>query len=141
MAASLDALAKADLAAHSVQEQLADPANAALSQQLAPYAASIKRVVSGKEAESKEGAPGIDEVTAESGQIYGQLQQADAAPTQALMAAAAETQEEGREALRAWKEFEAKQLPALNELLRREHHAAIDLRRSPDNMPESGDED
>src|ERR1019366_3021102 len=50
MAASLDELAKADLAAHSVQEQMAAPENASLTAQFAAYIAALKKVIDGNEA-------------------------------------------------------------------------------------------
>jgi hypothetical protein len=38
----LDELSKADLAAHSVEEQLAAPGNASLSAQLAPFTEALR---------------------------------------------------------------------------------------------------
>jgi photosystem II stability/assembly factor-like uncharacterized protein len=138
MAASLDALARADLEAHSVSEQLAAPENAAIATQLAPYRDALKKLVEG--AEAKGARPGIDDVTGEATQLYGELQQADAVPTAALLAAAAHAEDEGREVLPQWEEFKAKQLPALNQLLRDANRPAVDLERQPVDMPESGDE-
>ncbi len=141
MAASLDALAKADLAAHSVKEQLAAPPNADLVAQLAPFSAALKTLLEGTGPGAAKRLPGIDEVTAEATGLYAQLQQADAAPTAALLAAAAHVEREGREVLPGWEEFSQKQLPALNLKLRDAHHFPIDVNRQPQNMPESGDED
>jgi len=171
-AASLDALSKADLAAHSIQEQLGAPENASLSAQLAPYTASLKTLLDGNEAKAephpkpdtepsaqptakpkaeRKGepkadsesatAPGLDDVTAESAQIYGQLQQSDNPPTQTLTAASAHTQDESREALRAWQNFQSSQLPGLNRILQQANRPAINLQKQPGNMPEAGDED
>src|SRR6202023_188103 len=100
MAASLDALAKADLEAHSVMEQISAPQNAshenaALAARLAPYSKSLKLLVDGAELDAAKTQPGMDDVTGEAGQLYGQLQQAAAAPTKALLAAAAPHEEEG----------------------------------------------
>jgi len=146
MAASLDALAKADIAAHSVAEQIAAPQNSSLATQLAPFNAALKVLLDGTAPGATEpGAakrlPGINEVTAEATQLYGQLQQADAAPTAALLEASAHVEMEGREVLSGWEEFKQKQLPALNLQLRNAHRPEINLTQKPDNMPEEGDEE
>jgi photosystem II stability/assembly factor-like uncharacterized protein len=139
MAASLDVLARADLAAHSVSEQIEAPENAAIAAQLAPFRDALKALL--EREESKGAKPGVDHVTEEATQLYGELQQADAAPTAALLAAATHVEGEAKEVLPGWEEFKAKQLPALNELLRNAQKPAIDLERKPVDMPESGDED
>jgi hypothetical protein len=141
MAASLDELAKADLAAHSVQEQMSAPENASLATQLAPFVAALKKVVSGNEAKGAEESPGLDDVAGDAATLYGNLQQSDNPPTQAVTTAAAHTREEGEEALRAWREFQAKQLPAIDAVLRQAGRPAIDIKRAPKNMPQGGDED
>ncbi len=141
MASSLDALAKADLAAHSVSEQLAAPENASLSAQLAPFSDALKMVLSGSDPKAAKWLPSIDELTGEATGLYDELQQADAAPTIALLAAAAQVEDEGKEVLPGWQEFKEKQLPALNQKLREAHRPAIDLSRAPADMPESGDEE
>ena len=141
MAASLDALAKADLAGHSVTEQIDSPQNASLSAQLAQFGAALKILLDGTGPNAAKRLPGIDEVTAEATQLYSELQQADGAPTAALLAAAAHVEMEGREVLPGWEDFLQKQLPALNLQLRNAHRPAIDPARQPDNMPEQGDED
>ena len=137
MAATLDALAKADLEAHSVEEQLAKPEIAALKE-IAPFVAKMKALVSGGESK---GGPGLDDVSGEAAQLYGELEQADEPPTVALLAASAHAEEEGREALPRWKEFVAKDLPALNKVLRGAGRPEIDLDKTPGDMPDSGDED
>ena len=101
MAASLDELSKADLAAHSVQEQLAAPEIASMSAQLAPFTAELKKLLAGNEAKEAKESPGLDDVTSEVGQLYGQLQHSDDPPTQIVMVAAAHSREEGEEVLRA----------------------------------------
>ena len=168
-AASLDTLAKADLAAHSVEEQLAAPENASLTTQLAPYTASLKTLLDGNESkaepnpkpdtepsteptakpksvrkgepEARPESPGLDDVTAESAQLYNQLQQSDSPPTQALLAACAHTQAESKAALEVWQRFQSTQLPALNHILEQANRPAINPRKQPNNMPEGGDED
>jgi len=141
MAASLDALARADLAAHSVAEQLAAPQNSAIAAQLAVFSAAIKTLLGGSGADAAKHAPGIDEVTTEAAGLYDQLQQADAAPTSALLDACAHVETEGEEVLPKWEEFKQKQLPALDDELRKANHPAIDLQKQPQNMPAAGDED
>ncbi|MGB9031732.1 MAG: glycoside hydrolase [Acidobacteriaceae bacterium] len=138
MADSLDAVAKADLAAHAVAEQIAAPRNASISTQLAPYGDALKAVLSGNAAKH---TPGIDEVNGEVGQIYGELEQADGVPTQALLAAATHAQDEVKEVVPRWDDFRENQLPALNKVLEAAHHARINLSRPPDDMPDEGDED
>jgi photosystem II stability/assembly factor-like uncharacterized protein len=139
MTASLDALARADLAAHSVSEQIAAPENAAIAAQLAPFRDALKALL--EREEGKGAKPGIDHVTDEATQLYGELQQADAAPTAALAAAATHVEGEAKEVLPGWEDFKTKQLPALNEILRKAQRPAIDLERKPVDVPQSGDED
>jgi photosystem II stability/assembly factor-like uncharacterized protein len=138
MAEALDSVAKADLAAHAVAEQIASPKNASLSTQLAPFSDALKAILTGDPAKQK---PGIDAVNGEVGQLYGELEQADGVPTEALLAAATDAQGELKEVLPAWEDFREKQLPALNHVLEAAHHARIDLNKAPDDMPDEGDED
>jgi photosystem II stability/assembly factor-like uncharacterized protein len=138
MAEALDSVAKADLAAHAVAEQIAAPKNASLSVQLAPFSDALKAILTGDPAKHK---PGIDAVNGEVGQLYGELEQADGVPTEALLAAATDAQGELKEVLPAWEDFREKQLPALNHVLEAAHHARIDLHKTPSDMPDEGDED
>ena len=138
MAGALDALAKADLAAHSVEEQLAAPQNASLKAQLASYTAALQKVLSGDEAKHQ---PGLDEVTGEAGQLYGELEQADELSTGPQLAGVVHVQSEGRGVVLQWDEFRTKQLPALNEILRKANRPAINPQKPPTDMPEQGDED
>ena len=141
MAASLDALAKADLEAHSVAEQLSDPQNRAIADKLAQFSAALNTLLSGSAPDAAKHLPGIDEVTAEATQLYGELQQADAAPTVALLDASAHVEAEGKEVLPGWEEFKQKQLPALDTELHNAQRPTVDLKRQPVNMPGEGDED
>ncbi|HEY2471439.1 MAG TPA: hypothetical protein VGI45_26855, partial [Terracidiphilus sp.] len=100
-----------------------------------------KTLLHGSEPKAAKPLPGIDEVTAEATQLYGELQQADAAPTAALLEASHHVESEGKEALPGWEEFKQKELPALNTVLKSGHRPAVDLNKPPDNMPEQGDED
>jgi hypothetical protein len=138
MAESLDAVAKADLAAHAVVEQINAPKNASLSTQLAPFSDALKALLSGDPSKHR---PGIDEVNGEAGQLYGGLEQADGVPTEELTKAATHVQGEAKEVVEAWGEFRENQLPALNKVLEAAHHARIDLTKAPGDMPEEGDEE
>jgi len=153
MADALDELAKTDLEAHSVAEQLGADANKAVTG-LAPFAAKVKALVDGAEAEKAgegmagqtkaaqdKAEPGLDGLAGEAKQVYGELEQADEPPTTALLEAAARVADEGREALPRWKDFVAKDLPALNKLLKGAGRPEVDLEKAPGNMPDSGDED
>ena len=141
MAGSLDELANADLAAHSVQEQVEAPENAAVAKELAEFDGALKKLVSGDDAsKGKETTPALDDVTGEAAELYGKLQQSDGPLTQAMASACAHTRDEGEEALRGWREFEAK-LGAVDAVLQKAGRPAIDVKRAPKNMPESGDVD
>jgi photosystem II stability/assembly factor-like uncharacterized protein len=135
--AALDAAAKADLAAHSVEEQLGAAGNAPLTDQLAPYATLLKGVLEG----GAQQGPGLDAVTGAAGQVYAQFDQADEPPTQALLTAASKTGDESKAAVAAWEDFRAKQLPALNDVLRKAGRPAINLERQATDMPDEGDEE
>lgn len=141
MATFLDALAKADLAAHSVTEQLTAPQNSALTAQLIPYTDALKTLLSGTAPSASKHMAGIDEVTEEATQLYGELEQADAAPTKALLDATAHVKAEGKEVLPGWKDFRENQLPMLNNILRNANRPAINLDKAPNDMPSQGDED
>jgi photosystem II stability/assembly factor-like uncharacterized protein len=141
MAASLDAVAKADLEAHSVKEQMEAVQDKALAAQLATFHAALETILDGTKPDAAKRLPGIDEVTAESTQLYGELEQADANPTAALLAASADVQAEGKEVLPGWEDFKQTQIPEMNRQLQRGHHPAVQLSQRPANMPEEGDED
>jgi photosystem II stability/assembly factor-like uncharacterized protein len=141
MAASLNDLAKADLQAHSVMEQVAAIQDAALAKQLASSTAGLKTILEGTGPNATKRLPGIDEVTAEATLLYGELEQADTNPTAALLAAAAHVQNEGREVLPGWEQFKQTQLPQMNQQIKSARHPAIDADRKPTNMPDSGDQD
>ena len=66
---------------------------------------------------------------------------ADEPPTQALLTAAAQAEEDSKTAVAAWKDFLANQLPALNDVLHKAGGPAINLSLQPTDLPEAGDED
>jgi photosystem II stability/assembly factor-like uncharacterized protein len=92
-------------------------------------------------AQTTEPLPGLDDVTGEATALYGQIEAADAAPTDALNNASAHVREEARAVLPSWERFEQKELPALNRLLLKEHKQAVDVYKLPTDMAEAGDED
>ena len=145
MATSIDALAKADLEAHSVMEQMNAVQDKSLAAQLATFHAVLGTILDGTKGDTKTHAakqlPGMDEVSGEAAQLYNELEQADAIPTAALLAAAAHVQEEAKEVLPRWENFKQTQIPEMNRQLQREHHPAIQPNQRPANMPEEGDED
>lgn len=140
MAATLDAVAGAALEAHSVEQQAAAPEHAGLASALAPMLGQLKVLVdgSGKGAEKR---AGLDDLAGEATALYGQLQQADGAPTAALLTASAHTREQAAAVLPGWMEFKQKQLPAMNQLLEGAHQSSIDLRQQATELPEHGDEE
>lgn len=140
LAASLTTLSKADLAAHSLSEQLADPQNKPIEKELLPYNAALKSLMDGSD-QHTEDQPGLDGAAADAATLYNSLQQADAAPTAAQIDASAQLQRQGDRLLPAWENFKQKELPALNKVLNHAHRPSIDLNRPPENMPEQGDED
>ncbi|MGH9616130.1 MAG: WD40/YVTN/BNR-like repeat-containing protein [Acidobacteriaceae bacterium] len=141
MAASLDADSKADLQTHSVMEQAAAIKAPALAKELAPFDSALATIVNGAGTGATKRLPGIDEVTADATTVYGELQQADATPTAAQLAAAAQVQAESKKALAAWEEFKQTKLPEMNQGIRSAHQPAINPDRKPSNMPQADDED
>ncbi|MES2219498.1 MAG: glycoside hydrolase [Acidobacteriota bacterium] len=141
MANSLSEVAKADLQAHSVIEQVASVQDPALSQQFASSTTALKTLVEGTKPGAAKAMPGIDEVTTEATSLYGELEQADADPTAPLLTAAARVQMEGKEVLPGWEKFKQTQLPQMNQQIRSAHHPEINLDRKPTNMPQTGDEE
>lgn len=141
MAASLDAIAKADLEAHSVLEQAKADQDQPRAAQLAPFHMALRVILEGTGSSATRRLPGIDEVAAEATQLYAELERADAVPTGALLAAASHVQAEGKEVLPGWEDFKRNQIPEINRQLQRDHHPAIQPNKQPREMPESGDED
>ena len=149
MCATLDSVSKADLAAHSVLEQMTAPGNAAVASQLASYTDALKKLLQGARGEQAGTAapetaqhqPGLDEVTGAAGQLYGEFDQSDEPATQALLTAAAQVEKEGEEVVLAWQDFATKQLPAINDVLQKAGRPAINPEKEATDMPETGDED
>ncbi|HEX3985100.1 MAG TPA: glycoside hydrolase [Acidobacteriaceae bacterium] len=138
MGDALNSVAQADLDAHAVEEQLNAPGNADLAAQVGQYKDALDKVLKGDRTQHR---PGIDEVSGETGQLYGELEGADAVPTEALLQAAQGAEHEGTEVVPAWESFRTQQLPGLNEVLRKAGRPEINLQKAPEDMPEAGDED
>ncbi|HEV2277875.1 MAG TPA: glycoside hydrolase [Acidobacteriaceae bacterium] len=151
MYSTLNDVARADLAAHSVQEQIEANGNASIASQLAPYDAALKKLLGGAsrgrgeqsapEQEGTKPTPALDEVTAEAGQLYTELDQADEPPTQTLLSSASHVEDEAKAALPGWEDFRSNQLPKINDVLRQAGRPEINLSKPADNMPGEGDED
>jgi photosystem II stability/assembly factor-like uncharacterized protein len=137
--------AAADLEAHSVREQignLSKSAPAEMKEALEAADKKLETLVEGKPAANGgEEEPGLDGVAGEAQGLYGQVGQADAAPTVAQQQASQHTGEEVREVLEKWNRVKATDIPALNGKLTAAHLPVINLERKPDTMPEGGDED
>jgi hypothetical protein len=101
----------------------------------------LKTLLRGTGSGATKHKPGIDDVTADATQLYGELEQADASPTKELLEAAAHVEAEGKEVLPGWEEFRQNQLPTLNSILRNANRPAINLDKTPNDMPSQGDED
>jgi hypothetical protein len=141
MCTTFDAVAKADLTAHSIQEQIGEPENAVIATQLAPFAARLKSLLGGSGQESEQHTPGLDALAGEAGPIYAQFDQADEPPPEALLAAAKKGEDEAQELHPAWDDFRTKQLPALNDVLRKAGRPAINLAQHVSDLPDEGDEE
>ncbi len=148
VAAALDSAAKADLEAHSVEEQLSAPANADLSTQLAPYVAQLKALLGGRGRRGQAAAatagnqgPGIDEVNGEAMGLYAELTQADQPATAVQLAAVTRVEHDAQAVVPAWEAFRKNQLPAINQLLQNAGKPAIDPAQQPSNMPDGGDQE
>jgi hypothetical protein len=145
LAAILTDSAKADLEAHSAREQiekLSQKAAAEARQPLESQDKELEGLLNGKEkSAAHEGQPGLDDVASEAQELYGQVGQADAAPTSAQQADSAQLATESKEVLARWQRIKTTSLPALNGKLGAAGLPAIDLNRQPENMPQGGDED
>jgi len=142
---ALSKSAKADLEAHSIREQiekLSKSAPAEVKDALEKEDKEIASLLSGKEkSPNSEAEPGLDDVSGEAAELYGQVGQVDAAPTVAQEKAGEHIGGEVREIVEKWERLKSASLPELNRKLGEAHLPAIDLERRPETMPEGGDED
>jgi photosystem II stability/assembly factor-like uncharacterized protein len=135
---------KAALEAHSAREQIEknkQSATGEMKESLEKKEKQFADLLSGSHGTSGgEEQPGLDAVAGEAATLYGEVGQADAAPTPAQQQASSRVSEESREVLRKWETLKAA-IPDLNRKLTAAHLPAIDLEQIPSDMPESGDED
>ena len=71
------------------------------------------------------------------GALYGEIDRADAAPTEAQIAAIDTAERDFSATLKLWKDFQARDLPALNRQLKSAGVAELQLATPP---PPSGDD-
>ena len=130
---------------HSLREQiakLASSAASALKQSLDQSGKQLQALIDGKPKSAiADEVPGLDDVSSEDAGLYGQVGQADAAPTAAQQKAAVQANEETEEALRSWDKWRQSDLPKLNSQLTAAHLSQLNLEQRPETMLESGDED
>ncbi len=137
----LDKTSKADLAAHSMMEQMMREQNAPVAAQLKPYMDKLNALVEGERKDGREVSAGLDDLAREASQIYGQLEQSDNPPTQAQLKVAAHVHEEAEEIEVRWQKYLNTQKPAIDRILTGANLPTLDARREPDYMPSEGDED
>ena len=136
---------KADLEAHSAREQiekLSKNAAADAKEMLEKQDKELESLLNGKEkSAAAEGEAGLDDVAEQAVGLYGQVGQADAAPTAAQQQAGEHIAAESKEVLERWERIKSSSLPALNRKLTAAGLPAINLEQRPQNMPAGGDED
>jgi hypothetical protein len=145
LSAAVTSSGKADLEAHSAQEQiekLLKNAATELKDPLEKQGKEISSLLEGHEkSTNSEEEPGLDEVASEVLGLYEQVGQADASPTEAQQSMGAHIGKEAGEAVQRWERMKNSALPALNRKLNGSQLPVIDLERRPETMPEGGDED
>jgi photosystem II stability/assembly factor-like uncharacterized protein len=143
LAGVLNDSAKADMEAHSAREQiekLSKNAGADTKESLEKQDKALLALLDGEKDGDREKEPGLDDVAGEASGLYGQVGQADAAPTAAQQKAGEHIAAESKEVLERWERIKAFLL-ALNRKLAAAGLPPINLERKPENMPEGGDED
>ena len=144
MASALTNIAKADLAAHSVQEQLNDPENAPFAAQLALYTEELNKLIQGSGERGEQplnSLPGLDKVNSDAAGLYGELDQSDQPPTTAQLDTSKQIEHDVDEVTPLWQLFEKKQLPVIDHILEKHRRPAVNPDKAPANMPVTGDED
>jgi photosystem II stability/assembly factor-like uncharacterized protein len=136
---------EADLQAHSIREQIAKlsaTASPDLKSTLEQRDKEFAEIIEGKkQAGGGEEQPGLDDLAGETAGLYGQVGQADAAPTVVQSKAAEHSEEELSEVLKTWQKLKATALAELNQKLSAAHQPTIHAEQMPETMPEGGDED
>ncbi len=136
--------AKAALEAHSAREQmekLSRAASADTRKLLETEDKALDGLLNGSDKTEGEKEPGLDDVAEEAVGLYGQVGQADAAPTAAQQRDGDRIGLESKEVVEKWERMKSSALPELNKKLAAAGLPAINLQQRPENMPEGGDED
>jgi photosystem II stability/assembly factor-like uncharacterized protein len=149
LAGQVTASAEAALEAHSAREQvkkLEKDAAPAMKETLEAADKVLDALLDGAKdgAVGEEGAekpPGLDRVSQEVAGLYGQVGQADAAPTVAEQQAATKVGAEVAEVLEKWQKVKDGSLKTLDLKLEAAQMPGINLERRPATMPQTGDED
>jgi photosystem II stability/assembly factor-like uncharacterized protein len=149
LGASVTGSAEAALQAHSIREQLdklsnnsGTPVPAAIKGQLGKLDKQIDLLLKGSPTSGTvEATPGLDSVAGQTASLYGQVGQADAAPTSAQEQASAHAMSELSEILPAWEKLKGSSIPEINRQLQAAHLPVLNADEKPDSMPDSGDED
>jgi hypothetical protein len=141
----VDASAQATLEAHSIEEQigkLKPVAPAAVKDALEKLDKELAKLIAGTpKTDSSAAETGLDDVAGAAGGLYGAVGQADAAPTVAQKQACEETGKELGKVLHAWEGLKASSLAGVNSALHTAGLPELNLKQSPENMPDDGDED
>lgn len=132
--------------ARSVGSQLDDAAKKASKRDLADAISSLSKEVgefngSAGEKDKKSALMGFDKIHGSFAQLYGIVNGADAAPTDAVNTATAETEKQFDATEKSWKELKDTRLAKLNEMLRSASLPEIDPSRKPEPAPDSEGED
>ena len=141
---SVDASGQAALEAHSLREQIAmlEPiADAKIKDRLVKLDKDIELAldVTPKTGSSEE-IPGIDAAAGTVRGLYLQVGQADAAPTVAQTQAGEHVIKEVTDAVKTWDHLKQTEIADLNKALHRAKLPELNLKQSPTDMPDEGDE-
>jgi len=149
LAASVTRSSEAALESHSIREQVdkftndsGTPVPAVIKEQLEKLDKQIGLLLDGSpKAATAEATPGLDGLAGETASLYGQVGQADAAPTSAQEQAATHAISELGEVLKGWEHIKTSSLAEMNRQLQAAHLPVLNADQKPDSMPDSGDED
>jgi photosystem II stability/assembly factor-like uncharacterized protein len=136
---------EAALQAHSIREQIekvSKNASQELKESLEKSDEQLASLLDGvKNSAGIEEQPGLDDIAGEIAELYTQVGQVDAAPTDAQQEACTHVNEELAEVEKEWEKVKTSDLPELNHRLKGAHLPDLNLEQKPESMPESGDED
>ncbi len=154
LAALVERSAAADLAAHSIREQIAavrrrlpaadptlDALDAAVAALLDGTKAPAPVEATSAAAADSDSREGLDSVSGAASALYQQIGQADARPTAAQVDAAKTLGPRVDRLTARWNVLEREQLPRVNRRLGQLHAGALDPRRAPQTQAAAVDED